>query len=403
MFIEAIRLALEALQRNILRSLLTSLGVLIGVASVIAMLMIGRGASENVRAQIADLGSDVLTLATGQQKRGGRGASVNAKPFDYADVEAIRGEVRGLRYVAPLSTATERAGARNANWNVRVVGTENAYFKVRGWKLASGRFFDETEVYNGAGVCIIGDTVRRQLFGERDAVSEPMRIARVACRVIGVLAARGQSGAAEDDDNVVVVPFDMFQRRIKGAPDVDSIVMAAYREANIDRLRMKLEGLMRERRSLNANDPDDFSIIDMRQVAQAMTSATQTLTLFLAAIAAVSLVVGGIGIMNIMLVSVTERAHEIGVRLTIGALPSQIRLQFLCEAILLTMLGSCLGIVTGIGAAALAAPRMSIPFVLDPLLIAATVATASVIGIAFGYAPASKAAALDPAEALRQK
>ena len=401
MLAESIRLAIEALGRNALRSTLTALGILIGVGAVIAMISIGQGASMNVRNEIARLGSEFLTLSVGQHKRGGQGASLSAAPFDYADVEAIRSEVRGLRHVAPLSSRTGRVSARNANWNARISGVENAYFQARGWTLSAGRFFTEGETYNGKPVCLIGETIRERLYGSGDGVGETLRVMGIACAVAGVLKARGQSGAAEDEDNIVAVPFDMFQRRIQGSPDIQSIVMAAYATADMDRLRMNLTGLMRERRGLGASDPNDFSLLDMRQVAQSMTSATRTLTLFLGAIAAVSLVVGGIGIMNIMLVSVTERTREIGVRLTIGALPSQIRLQFLCEAVLLTLGGGTLGILAGLGTAAIAAPNLAIPFVVDPFVVASTVTISTILGIGFGYAPAAKAASLDPVEALR--
>lgn len=401
MLVESIRLAIEALSRNALRSALTTLGVLIGAGAVIAMITIGQGASVNVRNEIARLGAEVLTLSVGQQKRGGQGAAITAAPFDYSDVEAIRAEIRGLRHVAPFAFQDGRVAARNVNWSVRIVGTESAYFQARDWSLAAGRLFTDDEMYNGKAVCIIGETVRNKLYGNADGVGEYMRVGALACTVAGVLKARGQAGAGNDDDNIVAIPFDTFQRRIQGASDIQSIVMSAFPSANMERVKMNLSGLMRERRDLAVGEFDDFSLLDMRQVAQSMTSATRTMTLFLGAIAAVSLVVGGIGIMNIMLVSVTERTREIGVRLTIGALPSQIRMQFLCEAVLLTLAGGFLGIVAGLATAALAAPHLSIPFVFEPSVVIVTIAISTVLGVGFGFAPAAKASALDPIDCLR--
>lgn len=401
MLVESIRLAIEALSRNALRSSLTTLGVLIGAGAVIAMITIGQGASVNVRNEIARLGAEVLTLSVGQQKRGGQGAVTSAAPFDYSDIEAIRAEIRGLRIVAPFAAQQGRVAARNVNWTVRIVGTEPSYFQAQGWSVASGRLFSEDETYNGKPVCIIGETVRSRLYGKADGVGEYMRVGAVACTVAGVLKARGQSSAGNDDDNIVAIPFDTFQRRIQGASDIQSIVMSAFPSANMDRVKMNLTGLMRERRGVDAGALDDFSLLDMRQVAQSMTSATRTMTLFLGAIAAVSLVVGGIGIMNIMLVSVTERTREIGVQLTIGALPSQIRMQFLCEAVILTLAGGLLGIVAGLATAALAAPHLAIPFVFDPIVVVITIAISTILGVGFGFAPAAKASALDPIDCLR--
>lgn len=400
MLTETVRLAIEALSRNALRSALTGLGIMIGVGAVIAMISIGQGASSNVRDEIAKLGSELLTLTPGQQKRGGQGATIAAKPFDIRDVDAIRREVLGLRHVAPLSADWQRIATRNINLNARIIGTENSYFYARGWKIAAGRSFSDFEAHNGKPVCIIGETVRRQLFAQTDPAGEALRISGIPCTVIGVLESRGQSGTAEDDDNTVAVPFDLFQRRIQGSRDVHTIAMAMYPSANMDRVKANLSALMRERRG-HAAEGDNFVLLDMRQVAQSMTAATRTMTLFLGSIAAVSLLVGGIGIMNIMLVSVTERTREIGVRLAIGALPSQIRLQFLCEASLLTFAGGALGIIGGLGAAALAAPYLGIPFVTDMQIIIVTLITAALLGIGFGFAPASRAAALNPVEALR--
>lgn len=403
MLLESLRLAVEALGRNALRSSLTALGIFIGVAAVITMVTIGRGATAKVGEEIGRLGSDLLTLGPGQQRRAGSGASTASGAFDYSDIEALQSEISGLRQAAPLASQPMLAVARNKNWTANVAGTENGYFLARGWRMAQGRMFTEQETYNGRPVCIIGETVRRRLFGERNGLNEALRIGTVPCIVIGILAARGQSGAAEDDDNLIAVPFDTYQRRIQGSPDIEKIVMAVYPGADLMRVKSAIMGLMRERRSIGARDEDDFELLDMRQVAQSMEATTRTLTLFLGAIAAVSLLVGGIGIMNIMLVSVAERTREIGVRLAIGALPSQVRLQFLVEAVLLTTMGGLIGVAAGIGAAAFAAPVLGIPLVIDPFVVVISVSVSVGLGVGFGYAPAASAASLDPIEALRHE
>lgn len=403
MLVESFRMAFGAICQNRLRSALTALGILIGIGSVIAMVSIGRGAAERVRGEIARLGSDLLTLSVGQSMRGGKGASISAQPFDYSDVEAVRQAIGGLRLVAPLASRPMLAVARRSNWTATAIGTENDYFKAKGWQIAHGRLFTELETYNGRPVCIVGQTVSHQLFGRDDAVGESLRIGTVPCTVIGVLEARGQAGSGDDGDNVIAVPFDTFQRRIQGAPHIQSIVMGAYPESDMTRLKTSVIGLMRERRKISFGAADDFTVLDMRQVAQSMTAASTTLTLFLGAIAAVSLVVGGIGIMNIMLVSVTERTREIGVRLAIGAAPSQIRLQFLIEAVLLTAMGGTAGILFGICAAALLAPALGLPWIIDASVIASASLVTIALGLGFGYAPAAAAARLDPVVALRHE
>ncbi|MGF1650250.1 MAG: ABC transporter permease [Hyphomicrobiaceae bacterium] len=400
MWPELIIMACEAIARNAMRSALTALGVLIGIASVIAMVSIGKGAAERVRGEIARLGSDLLTVSVGQSMRGGKGTSIKAQAFDYADVEALRREITGIRHLAPASSKPLRAVARNVNWAATVVGTETQYFAARGWRLAQGRSFTEFEMYNGRPVCILGTTVARRLYGRVDVVGEALRVGPLPCAVVGVLAERGQSGN-DDADNIIAIPFDAFQRRVQGSPDITSIVIAAYPGTDMAHLKMRVVGLMRERRGLRLGEENDFSILDLRDVARSMTTATETLTLFLAAIAAVSLLVGGIGIMNIMLVSVAERTKEIGTRLAIGAAPSQIRRQFLIEAVLLTGLGGILGIAVGLAAAAIIAPAMGLPWVIDPSVVVLAVAISVCLGVGFGYAPASRAARLDPVEALR--
>jgi putative ABC transport system permease protein len=399
MWLEAVRMAAEALARNRLRSLLTGLGILIGIAATIAMMSVGQGAAARVKGEIGRLGSDLLTVSISQSVRGGM--SIGAKPFDYADIEALRRDVNGIRHSAPIASRPLRVVTRNVNWTATVLGTESAYFDAVGWRLAHGRPFTPTELYNGRPVCVLGTRVARQLFGRLDVVGEALRVATVPCTVIGVLTERGQAGRAEDGDNLVAMPFDTYQRRIQGSPDIQSIAIAAYPSADMDRLKMRVIGLLRERRHLALGVENDFAVLDMRQVAQSMASTARTFTLFLGSIAVISLVVGGIGIMNIMLVSVTERTREIGVRLALGAGPSDIRRQFLIEAVLLTSAGGIAGIVAGTAAAALIAPQFGVPWVVDPMVVIGAALTAVLVGIGFGYGPAATAARLDPATALR--
>lgn len=400
---EQIALAITALGRNALRSVLTALGIVIGVAAVVALVTIGRGTTSKVTEEIRRLGTQLLTIRIGQDARAGSATRVDAKAFDYADVEAIKAEVPGLRAVAPLAFQPIRVVARRANWVATVTGTESDFLEARRWRLRSGRIFSGHETYAGKNVCIIGATVSDQLFGTADAIGEVIRIRAVPCEVIGVLERRGNSGLSQDDDNIVLMPLYSFQRRIQGTPDIQSILALAQAGVDTSRLKGRIEGLLRERRGLATGQPDNFSVLEMRQVAEAMVGTTRTLTALLTAIAAVSLLVGGIGIMNIMLVAVTERTREIGIRLAIGALPEQVMWQFLAEAVMLAILGGLLGIAAGLAVALVSQIWLSIPFILDPVIIAAAFLTSVVIGIAFGYLPARRAASLDPVDALRRE
>jgi len=403
MFREAFSLATTALVRSALRSALTALGIVIGVASVVAMVTIGRGTTERVTEEIRRLGTQLITIRLGQEARAGTGARVDAKPFDYEDVEAIRQQVRGIKVVAPLSFQTVRVVARRANWAAVVIGTENEFIEARRWRLDSGRVFTGHEIYSGKNVCIIGSTVREKLFGQADALGEIVRIQSIPCEVIGVLTSRGQTGLSQDDDNIVVMPVYGFQRRIQGTPDIQSMVALAHENADTVRVKNQIEGLLRERRGIGFGQGDNFHVLEMRQVAEATAGASRVLTSLLAAIAAVSLLVGGIGVMNIMLVSVTERTTEIGIRLAIGALPSQVRTQFLLEAVILALFGGVLGIGAGLGLAAAARIWLPVPFVLDPLIIIVAFLTSAGIGVVFGWIPAVRAARLDPIRALRNQ
>jgi len=396
------RLALEAVTRNTLRTSLTVLGIVIGIAAVIAMVTIGRGATAKVEADIARLGTRILTLATGQNTRGGGGARIDAKPFDYRDVEALRDQVRGLQHVVPAASRRLRVVAARHNVTATIVGTEAAYFTARDWRIVQGRNFSGYEVLVGKPVCVIGEAARASLFRDQDAVGQLVRVSGVGCTVIGVLAPRGQSGTTgEDDDNLVAIPFDAFQRRIQGTPDIRAILMTVQQPALMARTKTAIAALMRERRGLTAGEREDFTLLDMRELAATMSATNRTMTTLLGWIAAISLLVGGIGIMNIMLVSVTERTREIGIRLAIGALPAQVRAQFLGEALILAAAGGVVGTATGLAVSWAAVTLLALPFLPDLGLVALALGAALMVGLASGIVPAMRASKLDPMIALR--
>jgi putative ABC transport system permease protein len=397
---DLLRLALEALGRHALRSSLTALGIVIGVSAVVAMVTIGRGAAARVQNEIERLGTELLSLRVGQDTRGGNGAQIEAKPFEPADVDAIRRQIGGTRAVAPVAAQPLRVVANRANWTATVTGTENEFFAARRWRIESGRIFTGHEISAGKSVCIIGATVRAKLFPATEAVGDMLRIKTAPCEVIGVLAARGHSGISQDDDNAVIMPLNSFQRRIQGSQDIQSIMVLAQPGADTFRIKTRIEGLIRERRGIATGQADNFHVLEMRQIAEAMAGTARTLNALLAAIAAVSLLVGGIGIMNIMVVAVTERTAEIGIKLAIGALPSQIMAQFLIEAVVLAAAGGLVGIVVGLGLAALSRLWLDIPLVVDPSVILFAFLASGSIGVVFGYVPAARAARLDPVQAL---
>ena len=345
MFFEQLRLALQAIMRNRLRSLLTVLGIVIGVGAVIAMVTIGNGTTARVTADLARLGSNVLFVSPGQFGPGR--ASADAKPFTLRDVDAMRSQLASVKAVAPLSQKSQTIVYGAQSRTVSISGTDNAYFVAQAWALQQGRFYYDSEVRGGLPVCIIGQTVRKELFGSSDPISRRIRIGSIACETIGVLEAKGQSSFGSDQDDTVVMPIRTFQRRIAGNVDVGRIQVSANDGADTGLVQADIERLLRERRRISIGEEDDFSVRDMKQVAQAQTGTTSMLTGLLGAVAAVSLLVGGIGIMNIMLVSVTERTREIGIRLAIGALASEVRLQFLTEAVVLCCFGGVMGIVLG--------------------------------------------------------
>jgi putative ABC transport system permease protein len=393
-------LALRAIRRNLMRSILTVLGIVIGVSAVITMVTLGNGATQSVRNQIAGMGSNLLMVVPGQGFGPGSG---DAPRFRAVDAEAIRTQVGLAQAVAPTATRRTTAVYGARNWMTAVTGTTNAYFTAGNWTLASGRTFTDAEVRAGAAVCVIGETVRQNLYGNQNPVGAQVRIGQFSCAVIGLLRSKGQSAMGSDQDDIIVVPLRTVQRRLTGTQDVASILVSVRDDASIDSARDQVLSLMRERRHISDREDDNFRVLDTRQIAETLTGTTRILTSLLGAVAAVSLLVGGIGIMNIMLVSVTERTREIGIRLAIGALERDVLLQFLIEAVVLASLGGLIGIALATGASIVLARLMQVPYLFAPAINLLAFFFSAAIGVIFGYFPARRAARLDPIEALRHE
>ncbi|MFH2220190.1 MAG: ABC transporter permease [Pseudomonadota bacterium] len=399
---ETILLAVLAIRRNILRSCLTILGIVIGVASVITMVTLGRGATAQVTAEIGSLGSNMLQVRPGQG-HGPGGAHMEAALFSIEDAESIAREVSGLAAVAPAASRGTQAIYGSENRSTSVVGSTNEYLKVRNWQLETGRVFTESELRSGKTACIIGNTVRQTLFGGQNPLGAAIRLGKLSCQVIGVLESKGQSGFGTDQDDFVLIPIRTLQRRIVGNTDVSVIYVSAQDNVSTEKVAKDIEQLMRERRRITEAKDDDFNVRDMKEIVSTLTGTTRILTALLGAVAAVSLLVGGIGIMNIMLVSVTERTREIGTRLAIGALEREVLLQFLVEAVVLSLFGGVFGILLGLLAAAFGARLLNVPFILSPGIVFIAFIFSGAVGIIFGFFPARQAAGLDPIEALRRE
>jgi putative ABC transport system permease protein len=398
LLIETLKLALQAIRRNAMRSFLTVLGIVIGVGAVIAMVTIGNGTTAKVTADLAKLGSNLLFARPGQFGPGR--ASASAKPFTSRDVEAMREQLGGAKAITPLSQTSTTVIFGSESRSTTIMGTDNNFFISQDWSLTSGRQFLAGELRGGRGVCIIGETVKKELFGSLDPLGRRMRVKQVSCEVIAVLDVKGESSFGGDQDDVILMPLRTFQRRISGNTDVSQIYISARDDVDTSKVQSDTEWLLRERRNIASGDEDDFSVRDMKQLAQTVSGTTTVLTGLLGAVAAVSLLVGGIGIMNIMLVSVTERTREIGIRLAIGALEGQVLTQFLVEAVVLSMLGGVIGIALGLGLAAILVNVLHVPFIIDLGIVAIAFGFSALVGMIFGYFPARRAAHLDPIEAL---
>ncbi len=396
-------LALRSIQRNLLRSFLTVLGIVIGVSAVITMVTVGRGATQAVQAQISSLGTNLLMIRPGQ-RMGPGGGGATSPPFKESDAELIASQISGITAVAPEARAgatTLVAGGQN--WSSSVVGSTNEWLRTGNWELAAGRAFSEGELRAGAAVCIIGSTIRRQLYGGADPLGQQLRVGKVPCQIVGLLKSKGQGSFGQDQDEVVLMPIKTLQRRITGNTNVNILLVSLDPASDAARVKNALTQLLREARKLARSDDDNFNVLDTQQLADTMAGTTRVMTTLLGAVAAVSLLVGGIGVMNIMLVSVTERTREIGLRLAIGALEREVLMQFLIEAVVLSALGGLVGIVLATAASVLLAQLMQVPYVFQPGINLLSFVFSAGIGVLFGYFPARRAARMDPIEALRHE
>jgi len=401
-----LRVALRALGRNKLRSFLTGLGVVIGVAAVIAMVAIGDGAKARVEQTFASIGSNMLIILNGSSQGGGAMGGAGSLPsLTWDDLKAIQTELSAVREAAPVLRAGSQVMSEDANWNTSIQGTTPDFLRVRSWPVAVGTAFTQTDVDGGMKVALLGQTVVEKLYGRNaNPVGQVVRVKNIPFVVVGVLARKGQSPFGQDFDDVVLVPVSTFQQKISGGLKnfiAGQIVVSSRGEDGNARAQQQVRGLLRDRHRLSLSADDDFQIRNPSEIASAQQEGTKTLTTLLMAIAAVSLLVGGIGIMNIMLVSVTERTREIGVRMAVGARARDIQLQFLVEALALSVSGGLIGVATGLGIAAWLASAFGWSMLIRPDVILIAVGFSGLVGVGFGFYPALKASRLDPITALR--
>ena len=401
-----LRLALTVIARNKARALLTVLGIVIGVAAVITMVALGAGASSNIAGQIASLGANLIVILPGSSQIGGvKGGSGSSSTLDLADVDALRREVRTISAIAPSQRTNAQVVAGDANWSTSVTGTTPTFFRIRQWETSLGSTHSELDEAAQNKVCVLGQTVATQLFGMGSPIGATVRIKKVPFRIIGVLVVKGQSPMGNDQDDTIIIPFSTFMQRIQGGQrdqvgaTYASAIQADLSGAAVDELR----AVLRQRHHLRQDEDDDFALRNMADIAKASVEVSESLTILLLSVAAVSLLVGGIGIMNIMLVSVTERTREIGIRMAIGARGRDILVQFLVEAVVLSAIGGIIGVGLGWLSARILSESTGWPTAFDPQMALISFAFSAAVGVFFGFYPARKAAQLDPIEALRHE
>jgi putative ABC transport system permease protein len=395
-------IALRALRRNKMRSALTALGIIIGVASVVAMVAVGNGAQARITKQVSALGQNLLSVFAGSRKSGGVQSGLgSASTITLADAEAIAREVPDVAAVSPEVSATAQAIANGRNWSTSVVGESQDYLKIRDWKLAEGSMFDARDVRGAAKVAVIGSKTATELFGPLNPVGQSVRIKNIPFTIIGLLASKGAGMGGMNQDDRIIIPYTTAMKRITGDKYLRSVNVQVASSERMETAQQQITSLLRQRHRLGDGRDDDFNIFNQKEIADTVNSISTIITLLLGAVAGISLVVGGIGIMNIMLVSVTERTREIGIRIAVGAQPGDIRLQFLIEAVTLSLFGGLIGVLCGVGASRLVGMVADFNAVVSTGSILLAFGVSSAIGIFFGFYPANRAAALDPIEALR--
>ena len=398
-FLATFTIAIRAIRRNTMRSILTALGIIIGVGAVIAMVSIGNGAKNQVEAQIASLGQNVISVFPGSFTSGGaRGGWGSASTLTPEDAQAIARDVNGIVGVSPEVRDRQQVLANGLNWNTTIYGEGPDFVSIRSWPMAEGEMFTEGDVRSIAKVCVIGKTIVDQLFPDIDPIGQTIRIRNIPVKIIGVLSSKGFNFFGSDQDDVVVVPYTTAMKRTGKRDKLSSILIQAQSPDQMPAIQQEITDLLQQRRQ--GRDPD-FTVRNQLELAEAATSTSRTMTALLGAIAGVSLIVGGIGIMNIMLVSVTERTREIGIRLAVGAHGKDVLLQFLTEAVMLSVMGGVIGILTGIGASNIVSLKTGWPVSVSTTAVTGAFLFSAAVGVFFGFYPARKAARLDPIEALR--
>jgi putative ABC transport system permease protein len=402
MWLMTIRIALKALARNKLRAFLTMLGIIIGVGAVIAMVAIGEGAKSTIRAQIASLGTNVLIIVPGTSNQGGvRVGFGSVNTLVDGDARAVIREVRAVAYASPVLRRPEQLVAGNLNWGTLVQGVAPEFQQIREWQIAEGRFLHDGDMESAAKVVVLGETVVRNLFGNDDPIDSVIRIRNIPFRVVGVLAPKGQTGQGTDQDDTVMIPYTTMQKRLMRITWLQSIVVKAVNAERVQEAQEQITSLLRQRHRIGPEREDDFNVRNLSDITEAATTSARVMTVLLGSVAGISLLVGGIGIMNIMLVSVTERTREIGIRMAVGARSRDIMLQFLVEAVVMAATGGIIGIFLGIGSSEVLKTWAQWPTLIDPAIVAIAFLFSGAVGVFFGFYPAKKAATLDPIEALR--